>query len=1819
MKKMFNFLKKFILLSTLISTHLLYADGVLTSIGINNAPSVSEADAGSKKMTFMVTLSESPLLFTTVNYTTVNGSATAGSDYVAQSGSLTFLAWDTSKTIEVDILDDTIYEGDENFYVQISTTASGYEVSGSGQGYGTITDNELPPLEIRSSNVSITEGDIGTNPINFRIYLNQPAPTGGVTVNYNTADYTALANDDYTSTAGSVTIPAGQTEVYVPVPIVGDLTPEVQEKFYFKLTNTNVGTLKTTKVSGYIKDNDAINVRISSTNIQEGNLGDTHQMVFKIFLAKAYPLTTPLTINYQTQDGSTPSATANVDYTSKSGSVTFNQGDIEKLVYVDIVGDNDIEPNEYLKLAISGSDYITKFDSQSLILNDDGNYPKISFSQNEFSITEGDSGQKNLNFTFTLSKPALAGATFHYETWDNSAKIGDNDYVYTHGDQTVLEGAKSVTISVPINGDTKIEADEYFYFGISNLTNLNLNSVDQVQGKIINDDGAYPTLTFNSNAYAIPEGNSGQTDINFTLTLDAPALSGSSFDYYTQNGTAQVGDNDYVAIPTTTHVIPVGATQITLPVKINGDTNIESDESFSLMISNEVNLTLANSNSASGTILNDDGSLPEFSIQAPTNSIFEGNSSQTKIDCLIKLTPPATHDGVTINYQTLNGSAMHEDSDYDTINPTSVVFNTNESEKTISVYVNGDVKIEGDETFNVQILNPIGATITKGQNTVTLEIKNDDEHSDDPLVCDSTMYLSSSINRSDPNAKGKMWLHTIDTTKNPFNFLVMNEDGSDKLYNALAYSDTDNYIYGLYKKELIKLTKTGKVISLGNVDELPSILTTKQLFAGAIYGEYYYISGPGEDYNKIFKIKLSDKSVSEITLNTAVSLLDFSFTPDGHYLHGIVDGGKLVKIDVDVNSSTLGDVTFIGLAHTGYQFDSTFSDKNGRFFANDSGGHGFFEFNLDTGDKLFLSASGNATFNDGANCLKAELIFTDYGDAPSTYGTARHTIANGMFLGNEVDHDIQSYSDSTATGDDTHGIDDEDGVTLLDGTDLNGSYFLPDANQELKIKFSKEGYLNAWIDYDANGVFDASDKIVNAQLFTAGEHTISFNVPASVIVNQTTYLRFRFSSTANLDAIGNASDGEVEDYAVKFGSAFQPLRGMFNIERTNSGTYPIHSEARDAWYTQIVGRDFDYSVVFYNEEMSEEKEVDNVTVKVELVNTETNTTLYTQYAHIKNSPVKSRIDNTLPTDLMNLPASKDVHFRISYGVDDSGAIIQADCSGDPRICFENFTKTRTNNALDNFAIRPERFYMVLSDGAKIRKINQDNDPTTPLRLASGYEYNLSVTATQYKANHSIVPSPDYNQSLNGILLFQSSNSCANRDNATTPETFKEGKNITPIFKHNNVGLYLLHLEDSNWTAIDSQKIVPDCEVTKSTTSINGNILSGCNIVSKSDMNISFYPYQFAIDFTMNNLPNSGHDNFIYMSDINESYNNVAIQFQGDITAQAQNGSTCSNFTTGCVAEKVELKLDATVLSEDGINQPLQTSRNISDNSREDINFTRMVRFNNEPFSSANYTKTLDDIKKTITIDANKFKDENNGSTSVDLRYNINKHHSRTVNPIQVKFHGFDVNSTDAHSQANDKINTISTLHIPKGRQDLSNNVRHFYFTQVAPDNLYYPKINFHVNPVIRTPLNIEIFCDKNTSYCMETNVTTNSNPNASPRRQNGWYLSIKHNPQLDGNVTLLRPLPNIVTLSPIAPIVFNHGRNGIVITRFNNCVKPQTESNITIVPTPALQYDPNPSHNGLPMYQVSCEQPEHEWTGIGETGHIIQSEPHENQADKINW
>jgi hypothetical protein len=81
----------------------------------------------------------------TVNYATANGTASAGADYTAVSGTLSFAVAELSKPVTVPLLDDTLYEGNENFFINLSG-ASGAATIADGQGAGTIIDNDPPPI-----------------------------------------------------------------------------------------------------------------------------------------------------------------------------------------------------------------------------------------------------------------------------------------------------------------------------------------------------------------------------------------------------------------------------------------------------------------------------------------------------------------------------------------------------------------------------------------------------------------------------------------------------------------------------------------------------------------------------------------------------------------------------------------------------------------------------------------------------------------------------------------------------------------------------------------------------------------------------------------------------------------------------------------------------------------------------------------------------------------------------------------------------------------------------------------------------------------------------------------------------------------------------------------------------------------------------------------------------------------------------------------------------------------------------------------------------------------------------------------------------------------------------------------------------------------------------------------------------------------------------------------------------------------------------------------------------------------------------------------
>ena len=113
---------------------------------------MTEGNSGTIAAQFAVTLSAASSSTVTVSFATANGTATAGSDYVAQTGNLSFTAGQTSKTISVTVNGDTTVEPNETFLVNLSSP-SGATLA-DAQGQGTITDDDTTPPPLGSEPVA---------------------------------------------------------------------------------------------------------------------------------------------------------------------------------------------------------------------------------------------------------------------------------------------------------------------------------------------------------------------------------------------------------------------------------------------------------------------------------------------------------------------------------------------------------------------------------------------------------------------------------------------------------------------------------------------------------------------------------------------------------------------------------------------------------------------------------------------------------------------------------------------------------------------------------------------------------------------------------------------------------------------------------------------------------------------------------------------------------------------------------------------------------------------------------------------------------------------------------------------------------------------------------------------------------------------------------------------------------------------------------------------------------------------------------------------------------------------------------------------------------------------------------------------------------------------------------------------------------------------------------------------------------------------------------------------------------------------------------
>ncbi|KDB53637.1 hypothetical protein X805_07670 [Sphaerotilus natans subsp. natans DSM 6575] len=320
-------------------------------ISINDPAEVNEGD-GTNTVTFTVTLSNTSNLPVTVAYTTVDGTALAGADYVAQNGTLTFAPGETSKTITVTILDDAVYEGPESFLVNLSVPTNSVILDGSGtatikdDGTGTIVDptptdpppapdDDRPRISINDP-AEVNEGD-GTNTVTFTVTLSNVSDLP-VTVAYATANGTALAGADYVAQNGTLTFAPGETSKTITVTILDDAVYEGPESFSVELSAPTNSVILDGSGTATIKDDGTGTIvdptptdpppapdddrprvlAISNAVAAEGSPLD-----FTVALSNASTTTTSVTLTLTDGSGSIATDTAQQLLVSFDGGTTF--------------------------------------------------------------------------------------------------------------------------------------------------------------------------------------------------------------------------------------------------------------------------------------------------------------------------------------------------------------------------------------------------------------------------------------------------------------------------------------------------------------------------------------------------------------------------------------------------------------------------------------------------------------------------------------------------------------------------------------------------------------------------------------------------------------------------------------------------------------------------------------------------------------------------------------------------------------------------------------------------------------------------------------------------------------------------------------------------------------------------------------------------------------------------------------------------------------------------------------------------------------------------------------------------------------------------------------------------------------------------------------------------------------------------------------------------------------------------------------------------------------------------------------------------------
>jgi hypothetical protein len=697
-----------------------------------------ETDGDSLRHLFVVTRSGKTNGATKIAWSVAGGASNpaAAADFVGNvlpAGTLTFAAGETRKVVTVEVLGDDLVESDETFNLVLGPVPAGAELIQSTAS-GSIRDDDTTRLGIVASPLAtVPEGDKGTTPYVF--WVNRTGNTAGTAsvdwavTGVSSPGLGAATADDFagaTLPTGTVAFAAGQSAAAVTVSVKTDLLAESNEGFAVTLSNPVNASLLTggTSASGTVVDDDTTRVSVAYGNYQQSE-GTGTAVDFVFAIGRTGKLTAATAVDWAVQNEPLVylDPTEDADFaggTRPSGRVTFAIGETLKSVTVKVAGDSLIEGSEYFRVELGSATAAVGSDLTQGIADDD-TLPVMTLSG--ATQAEGHSGTAALVFqamrTGSLAGTSQARWTVSAAPSGASANPADLGRVaFPTGTVSFAPGESSKSVTVQVKGDTAVEPDESLVLTLSNPTGATLGAAASATGTIRNDDGAisgdFGVFSLNATIRA-SEGDYGPGPQVFTVQRTG-SLAGTSTVRWqaSPNGLDPANGADFAdgAFPGGIVTFGFGESWRQVTFAVRGDLGVEPDEGYKLTLSDPVNGTLSPSqNLANGTILDDDAT--RYQIRGAPSAL-EGTSANRQLVYTIYRTGELPAGSVLWQATHQGGDRAHATrSDFlgNVLPSGQVSFAAGETAKQLTLTVKGDATPELDETFLVELSNPVGGVL----------------------------------------------------------------------------------------------------------------------------------------------------------------------------------------------------------------------------------------------------------------------------------------------------------------------------------------------------------------------------------------------------------------------------------------------------------------------------------------------------------------------------------------------------------------------------------------------------------------------------------------------------------------------------------------------------------------------------------------------------------------------------------------------------------------------------------------------------------------------------------------------------------------------------------------------------------------------------------------------------------------------------------------------------------------------------------------------------------------------------------------------------